>query len=270
MVDKQLIQLESAETLHGKHLPVDPRIAHIRTHLHQRSHSPVGFRTGIVILKTAGVCRHAGIQAQRHMIGHFHRKDAAQPIEDLTRRRCRAVQETCLGIRDVGNVMIDAQVYPAAVVFLDAAAQQLGVCHIHGNDALRFKMRRCAVLFRQHKLISLRDLVIAQHHGTLAQLVQHLCQRISGADAVSVRAAVNQNIRIFAFLEPCGSLCQCQFLHHVHSFSVLSSSGMSSTAGWIWCSIRSISALCAMESSATKCSTGLRRIFRRCSSSRRI
>ena len=170
MIDQQFIQLQSAKALDCKHFPVDPRIPHIGAYFHQCRHRTVGFRTGVIILKTAGIRCHAGIQAHCNAVRYLNRQHAAQAVEDLTHRRSRTVQQSCLGVGHVGYVVVNAEIYTAAILFLYPAAQQLGICHIYRNNALRRKVRCCG-LFRQHELIPRRDLIIAEHCRTLSQLL---------------------------------------------------------------------------------------------------
>ena len=127
-------------------------------------------------------------------------------------------------------MVIDTQIYHFAIARLHFFTQQLYIRHIYSNNTFRRKICRRRVL-RQHELIAFCDFIIAEHCCPLVQLMQDLCQRIPCADAVPVGAAVDQDIGIFTLFQPRGCLCQCQLLHHAHSFSVLSSSALSSTAG---------------------------------------
>ena len=154
--------------------------------------------------------------------------------------------------------MVDAQIYALAVDRLEVLPQQLGICHIHRDDALgRKDLLR---LFGQQELVAFGNGIAAQHGSTFPHLAKCLRQRIAGTDAIAVRTAVNENMGILTILQPLCGFFQGEFLQLRHSSPV---SSPDSSAGKISCSFRLISALCAMESSATKCSAGHFRIFRR-------
>ena len=165
--------------------------------------------------------------------------------------------------------MIDTEIHLFPELCLYAASQQLRICYVYRNDTLGCKGFFRFLRLRQHELIPLRNRIIAVHAGALSHLMQHFRQGIAGSYAVSVRALMNQNIGIFTLFQPLGSFFQIPLLHLHHSSSSTDDSGASVT-GCICCNFSLIAALCAIESSATKCSAGHFRIFSRWNSSRRI
>ena len=121
LIGQHFFHLQPSQTLYRKQIPIDPSIWNSRTLRHQFCNDLMGSRSGIVILKASGIGCHACIETSCQMLCHLHRQKLHDLIQDLTRSGSLSIQAKPCCITGIGNVMVDTQIHPAAVWFLQPA-----------------------------------------------------------------------------------------------------------------------------------------------------
>ena len=184
---------------------------YVDARIHKGGSGAVGLRLGVAVHKAAAVGGHCHIQGQRRILRH-RPPLADDVVNDLPAGGLLVIQTGILGVKLLGGVVVDGQVYsplqPDQGVFREQAPGR----HIHRHHGLRG-----IALRGQQPLhigaVDLRQLGVGQHPRILSLLPQGDAQSGRTAYRVPIRAHMGQDQKTFPLQQPFCSLFKGQPAH---------------------------------------------------------